>query len=225
MICLHSYYRGSCREISATDNGACEGIGSAATRSADWPIMEAYRTSPRHDKRSGFRATQRDKPPHKIHHGPVIRADLELLADLPPDPEDRVHAPPATPARAKTSPAKTPEKQAPPPPAPIPAWARAGGRAGEGESLFAAGAGLALLDAALRADPPAAGALRARLALQSAAACEKSCASTPTKPRCATSASPSATRAGPRQTCCEEVKANSAIILSLISASGTAAIA
>ena len=39
--------------------------------------------------------------------------------------------------------------------------------------MFAAGAGLALLDAFLRADPPAAGALRARLALQSAAASAK----------------------------------------------------
>ena len=39
--------------------------------------------------------------------------------------------------------------------------------------MFAAGAALALLDAALRADPPAAGALRARLALQSAAASAK----------------------------------------------------
>jgi hypothetical protein len=39
--------------------------------------------------------------------------------------------------------------------------------------LFAAGAGLALLDAFLRADPPAAGALRSRLALQSAAASAK----------------------------------------------------
>jgi hypothetical protein len=39
--------------------------------------------------------------------------------------------------------------------------------------LFAAGAGLALLDVLLRADPPAVGALRARLALQSAAACAK----------------------------------------------------
>jgi chromosome segregation and condensation protein ScpB len=39
--------------------------------------------------------------------------------------------------------------------------------------LFAAGAGLALLDAFLRRDPPAAGALRARLALTSAAASAK----------------------------------------------------
>jgi hypothetical protein len=57
--------------------------------------------------------------------------------------------------------------------APVPAWARASGRAGEGDPLFAAGAGLALLDAFLRADPPAAGTLRARLALQSAAASAK----------------------------------------------------
>jgi hypothetical protein len=47
------------------------------------------------------------------------------------------------------------------------------GRAGEGEPLFAAGAGLALLDAFLHTDPPAAGALRSRLALQSAAASAK----------------------------------------------------
>ena len=39
--------------------------------------------------------------------------------------------------------------------------------------MFAAGAALALLDAALRLKPPAAGALRARLALQSAAASAK----------------------------------------------------
>jgi hypothetical protein len=49
---------------------------------------------------------------------------------------------------------------------------RASGRAGE-DPLFAAGAGLALLDAHLRRDPPAAGVLRSRLALQSAAASAK----------------------------------------------------
>ena len=43
----------------------------------------------------------------------------------------------------------------------------------QGEPLFAAGAGLALLDACLRADLPAASALRARLALRSAAASAK----------------------------------------------------
>ena len=54
-----------------------------------------------------------------------------------------------------------------------PAWARASGRAGLGDPLFAAGAGLALLDSFLRHDPPAAEALRSRLALQSAAAAAK----------------------------------------------------
>ena len=103
----------------------------------------------------------------------MIRDDFQPLADAPPDREDRVPAPPVTRARAKASPAKTPEQQAFPSPAPIPAWARARGWAGVGGPLFAAGAGLALLDAYLRADPPAAGALRSRLALQSAAASAK----------------------------------------------------
>ena len=103
----------------------------------------------------------------------MIRADFDLLAEPPPDLQERLSAPLATRARAKTSPAKTPEHKTFPPPAAIPAWARAGGRAGQGDPLFAAGAGLALLDAALRADPPAAGALRARLALKSAAASAK----------------------------------------------------
>jgi Protein of unknown function (DUF1403) len=57
--------------------------------------------------------------------------------------------------------------------APVPAWARASGRAGQGDPLFAAGAGLALLDAHLRHDPPCAGALRARMALKSATASAK----------------------------------------------------
>ena len=57
--------------------------------------------------------------------------------------------------------------------APVPSWARASGRAGQGDPLFAAGAGLALLDAFLRRDPPAASALRQRLALTSAAASAK----------------------------------------------------
>jgi hypothetical protein len=102
----------------------------------------------------------------------VIRADFDLLAGLASDSAERVDAPPATRARAKTSPAKTPERQAFPP-APIPAWARASGRAGEGDPLFAAGAALALLDGHLRTDPPAAGALRVRLALKSATASAK----------------------------------------------------
>jgi hypothetical protein len=102
----------------------------------------------------------------------VIRTDLELLADRPPDLQGRLPAPPAKRARANRTLAKTAEQRAPPPPA-IPAWARASGKAGQGDPLFAAGAGLALLDACLRADPTAAGALRARLALQSAAASAK----------------------------------------------------
>ena len=102
----------------------------------------------------------------------MIRADFDLLAGLASDSAERVDAPPATRARAKTSPAKTSERQAFPP-APIPAWARASGRAGEGDPLFAAGAALALLDGHLRTDPPAAGALRVRLALKSATASAK----------------------------------------------------
>jgi Protein of unknown function (DUF1403) len=120
-----------------------------------------------HDKRGGFLASQRDKPPHKTHHARVIRADLDLLAEPPADVQERLSAPSIKRPRAKISQAKTPERHAP---APIPAWARANGRTGEGGYPFAAGAGLALLDAYLRAEPPAAGALRSRLALQSAAA-------------------------------------------------------
>ena len=134
--------------------------------------MQDYRTCPHHDKRGGFRATKRDKAPHKIHHAQVIRANLEPLADRPPDVQEPLSAPPAKRARAKRTPAKTLERRTFPP-APIPAWARPNGKAGQGDLLFAAGAGLALLDACLRADPPAAGALRARLALQSAAASAK----------------------------------------------------
>jgi hypothetical protein len=103
----------------------------------------------------------------------VIRTDLKMLDDNSLDCEERFSAPPAKRARAKVSQAQTAEHQAFPPPASIPAWARARGRAGEGDPLFAAGAGLALLDAFLRTDPPAAGALRSRLALQSAAASAK----------------------------------------------------
>ena len=77
--------------------------------------------------------------------------------------------------RAAAVPAKALERQAfpAPVPAPVPAWARASGRAGEGDLLFAAGAGLALLDAHLRRDPPCAGVLRSRLALMSTAASAK----------------------------------------------------
>ncbi len=59
------------------------------------------------------------------------------------------------------------------PPALVPSWARCSGWAGDGDALFAAGASLALLDAFLRRDPPCAGVLRQRLALQAAAASAK----------------------------------------------------
>jgi len=60
-----------------------------------------------------------------------------------------------------------------PSPAAAPSWARATGRAGQGDPLFFAGANLALLDAHLRRDPPCAGALRQRLAVHSAVTCAK----------------------------------------------------
>ena len=69
---------------------------------------------------------------------------------------------------------RKPRKRQPfPPPAAVPAWARASGRAGRAIPSSPPAPSLALLDAALRRDPPAAGALRSRLALQSAAASAK----------------------------------------------------
>jgi hypothetical protein len=103
----------------------------------------------------------------------VIRADLTLVPDPLADLGEGVPALGVRQARAKTNSAKAPEMQVFAPPAAVPAWARASARVGEGGPLFAAGAGLALLDAFLRADAPAQGALRARLALQSAAASAK----------------------------------------------------
>ena len=102
----------------------------------------------------------------------MIRADLTLVPNPVADPGDGVPAPLRKRPRALTNPAKTPEQKAFPP-APFPGWARAGGGAGQGDALFFAGAALALLDAHLRRDSPAAGALRSRLALQSAAASAK----------------------------------------------------
>jgi hypothetical protein len=103
----------------------------------------------------------------------VIRADFQLLADTPPEHEDCFSAPSAKRARARARQGKTAERLASPPPASIPTWALANGRAGESDPLFMAGAALALLDAALRGNPPAAGAFRSRLALQNAAASAK----------------------------------------------------
>jgi Protein of unknown function (DUF1403) len=113
-----------------------------------------------------------DKAPPAIHHGDVIRPDLTLVPDPIADLGDAVPAPLRRSAGTSRTSAKATEKRAFPPPAPVPSWARATGRAGE-HPLFAAGAGVALLDAFLRRDPPSAGALRSRLALQSAAASAK----------------------------------------------------
>jgi hypothetical protein len=101
----------------------------------------------------------------------MIRADLTLVLDPAADPEEGVPAPLRRSAGTSRTSAKAPETRAVPPP-PVSSWARAGGRAGE-DPLFAAGASLALLDAVLRREPPCAGALRSRLALQSAAAAAK----------------------------------------------------
>jgi hypothetical protein len=101
----------------------------------------------------------------------VIRPALTLVPDPLATRREAVAAPGVRQARPKANSPKAQEIQTSPPPAAVPAWARASGRAGE--PLFFAGASLALLDAALRRDPPAAGALRSRLALQSAAASAK----------------------------------------------------
>jgi len=102
----------------------------------------------------------------------VIRADLTLVPDPAADLGEDVATPPRRSARTGRTSAKAPETQVFSPPAAVPTWARASGRADE-DPLFAAGASLALLDAHLRRDPPAAGALCARLALQSATASAK----------------------------------------------------
>jgi hypothetical protein len=102
----------------------------------------------------------------------VIRAAPDLLP-LPTDPEDRSVDAPRRRGPAKRKAESALERQAFASPAPVPSWARLSDRAGEGDPLFAAGVGLALLDAFLRRDPPWAGALRQRLALNSAAASAK----------------------------------------------------
>jgi Protein of unknown function (DUF1403) len=102
----------------------------------------------------------------------VIRADLTLVPEPIAKRREAVPALGVRQARAKTHSPKAPEIKTFPPPA-VPAWARAHGRAGVSDPLFFAGAALALLDTHLRRDPPAAGALRSRLALQSAAAAAK----------------------------------------------------
>jgi hypothetical protein len=104
----------------------------------------------------------------------VIRADPDLLAGLAADLGETVPAPDLRRARPAQKSADASIRQPFPSlaAAPVPAWARANGRP-DGDPLFVAGAGLALLDSFLRRDPPCAGALRSRLALQSAAASAK----------------------------------------------------
>ena len=103
----------------------------------------------------------------------MIRADLTLVPDPAADPGGGVPAPLRRGAGTSRTSAKATETRAfPSLAAPVPAWVRASGRA-DGDPLFFAGVGLALLDAHLRRDPPAAGALRQRLALMGAAASAK----------------------------------------------------
>jgi Protein of unknown function (DUF1403) len=133
--------------------------------------MQPYRTFFTPDKRGGFLAQTGDKAPPRPHHAAVIRADPTLVPDPPADVGEAVPAPLRQRARARRT-AANPLAAQPFPSAAAPTWVRASGRA-DGDPLFAAGAGLALLDAFLRRDPPCAGALRSRLALQSAAASAK----------------------------------------------------
>ena len=106
----------------------------------------------------------------------MIRADLAPLPDPLAAPTAHVAATvaasiPAGVRAKRTAPNSLLSRPFPPPG--VPRWARASGRTGQGDSLFFAGAALALLDAYLRSDPPAAGALRQRLALHSAATSAK----------------------------------------------------
>jgi hypothetical protein len=102
----------------------------------------------------------------------VIRANLTLVPAPAADPSEDVPAPRLRRARRTQKSAETLIPQPFLPLAAAPSWARASGRA-DGDPVFFAGASLALLDAFLRREPPCAGALRARLALQSTAASAK----------------------------------------------------
>jgi len=137
------------------------------------PIMQSYRTLQAPDNPGALPAFGRDKAPPGTHPVTVIRAEPNPIparaADLLIGDGDAL--PPR--GRRKRKDPKTPRRQNFAPPAMVPSWARATGRAGEGDALFAAGASLALLDAFLRRDPPCAGVFRQRLALQAAAASAK----------------------------------------------------
>ena len=104
----------------------------------------------------------------------VIRADLDRLAEPPPDVPERLPAPPAKRARAKTSHRENPGSGKP---FRRRRRSRPGrGRAeGQGRAIpcLPPAPGLRFSTPVCARDPPAAGALRARLALQSAAASAK----------------------------------------------------
>jgi hypothetical protein len=103
----------------------------------------------------------------------VIRVEPDSLFAPPADMAVASADAPRPRRPSKRDAAKAPERQAFAPPALVPLWAKVSGRAGEGELLFAAGAGLALLDAFLRREPPGGPVLRQRLALHAAAASAK----------------------------------------------------
>jgi Protein of unknown function (DUF1403) len=102
----------------------------------------------------------------------VIRADLTPSPDPTADAAGIVAAPIRPSPQAKR-PAANPLPVQPFSAPAAPSWARASGRIGQGDPLFFAGASLALLDSFLHREPPFAGALRQRLALNSAAAAVK----------------------------------------------------
>jgi hypothetical protein len=143
-----------------------------------------------------------DKAPRRTHHGDVIRADLTLVPDPLADLGESGPAPLRPSAATSRTSAKAPKMPAFPSPAPVPAWARASGRAGRDDPLFFAGAGLALLDAACAATRPPPGRCARAWRFRAPPRPPRFCASTPTKARCATCASPSAMTPVPRQDCC-----------------------
>ena len=138
------------------------------------PIMQTYRTSPPHDKRGGLLAEQVTKRRQRLHHAQVIRADLDLLADPPPDPGERVPAPLREARASEAEPGESPGTAGVSAAGADPGLG-AGERKGRGgRSAVRRRRRASLCSIAfLRRDPPAAGALRSRLALQSAAASAK----------------------------------------------------
>jgi hypothetical protein len=162
--------------------------------------MQDYRTCPPHDKRGGCLATNRDKAPPKIHHAQVIRVDFDLLAEPPPDVHERLPRRPRSvrePRQAKRKPRDgTPlrrRRRSPP---------GRGPAEGQGRAVIcllpAPGSRFSTPACAPIRPPP--GRCAPAWRCRAPRLAPKSCASTPTQPRCATCASPLATRSGPRRT-------------------------